>query len=234
MRISEIFYSIQGEGIYQGLPMVFLRTQGCNLAEEHGGCRWCDTGYAQTTALGEEWSIEAIISQLAQYPNKRVCITGGEPLYQLEIGELIYPLKTEGYWLEVETNGSIPIGEYLECVDSWVVDVKCPSSGMESYNRFENLQILRECDQVKFVLADRADVEYAELILRSHPTRAHLLFSPAYGDMGWLQEVAEYVKGIPQVRLSVQIHKFVWGEDRREGSDFVVRRSGLGHCSSSR
>ncbi len=89
MRISEIFYSIQGEGIYQGRPMIFIRTQGCNLAKEYGGCVWCDTRYAQSYTPGEERSIPAILSHLAKYPSRRICLTGGEPLSQPQIGDLM-------------------------------------------------------------------------------------------------------------------------------------------------
>jgi len=216
MRISEIFHSIQGEGIYQGLPMIFIRTQGCNLAEDYGGCSWCDTRYAWSCTDGEECSIPSIVSRLAAYPCRNICLTGGEPLSQPHISDLMQALKEQGYWLENETNGSIPLREYLAHVDSWVMDVKCPSSGMEGHNHLPNLAILRKEDQVKFVVKDRPDVEYAKLILKAHPTRAKILFSPVYGDLGWLREVVGHVKVIPGARLSLQIHKFIWGEGAEE------------------
>jgi 7-carboxy-7-deazaguanine synthase len=231
MRISELFHSIQGEGIHQGVPMIFVRTQGCNLAEAYGGCRWCDTLYAQSSWGGEEWSIEAIWGELSRYPSKKVCLTGGEPLAQPDMGELLTVLKGREYWLEVETNGSISVRDYLACGDCWVVDVKGPSSGMEAHNCLDNLRLLRECDQVKFVVEDWADIEYAEAVVKDHPTKAAVLLSPVYGDSHWLRQVAEYVRGSPWARLSVQLHKLVWSNDSYEGSGLALRRVGLSHSS---
>jgi 7-carboxy-7-deazaguanine synthase len=229
MRISHIFLSIQGEGIFSGVPMIFLRTQGCNLAEDYGGCRWCDTRYAQDTEGGEEGTVEEITDALSQYPSKRVCITGGEPLWQPEIGALLATLKGRGYWVEAETNGSIPIADHLSHADSWVVDVKCPSSGMEKYTCLANLAVLRESDQVKFVVQEPGDIIYAEQMIGTLSTRAAILFSPVHGDPEWLRAVAEHVKRCPEARLSVQLHKFIWGDDRHEGSSPALRRTGLSH-----
>jgi 7-carboxy-7-deazaguanine synthase len=211
MRISEIFYSLQGEGIHQGLPMVFVRTQGCNLAEGYGGCRWCDTAYAQESIGGEELSIEAVVREVSKYRCPKVCITGGEPLWQPELGELMRTLGERGYWLEVETSGSLSVADHLARADCWVVDVKCPASGMAAHNCLDNLSLLREVDQVKFVVHDDTDVDFAQSIVRDYPTDATILLSPVYGDASWLVRVAEHVKGIPQARLSFQLHKSLWG-----------------------
>ena len=229
MKISELFHGIQGEGIHQGTPMTFVRTQGCNLAEVYGGCRWCDTPYAQSPEGGEEWPVEAILRELSRYLNKKVCLTGGEPFTQPDFGELLVALGRQGYWLEVETNGSISISDYLAYGDCWIVDVKCPSSGMEAHNCLDNLRLLKECDQVKFVVGSWADIDYAEVVVGNHPTKATVLLSPVHGDSQWLQQVAEYVGGSPWARLSAQLHKLVWNDDGYEGSGVALRRIGLSH-----
>ncbi|MDY6833186.1 MAG: 7-carboxy-7-deazaguanine synthase QueE [Chloroflexota bacterium] len=232
MRMSELFYSIQGEGIYQGLPTVFLRTQGCNLAVIHGGCVWCDTKYAQSNHGGEDWTHSAIINKLADYPCNRVCLTGGEPLDQCDSLILGKHLKNIGYTLDIETNGSVLIGDNASIADCWIMDIKCPSSGMQSHNCLDNLKLLRECDQVKFVVADVGDIEYAQSVMDSHPTKAQILYSPVYEDsLLWLQELAEHVKKIPRARLSLQLHKFIWGQSRYEGSDITIWRTGFSHDS---
>ena len=229
MRISELFQGIQGEGIHQGVPMTFVRSQGCNLAEAYGGCQWCDTPYAQSSWEGEEWSIEGISGELSRYRNRRVCLTGGEPLGQRDFGELLRVLKGRGYWLEVETNGSISISDHVAHGDCWVVDVKCPSSGMEAHNYLDNLGLVRECDQVKFVVGSWADIEYAEATVRDHSTKATVLLSPVYGDLHWLRQVVEYVRQSQWARLSIQLHKLVWSDDSYESSGLALRRVGLSH-----
>lgn len=213
--------------------MVFVRTQGCNLWDTHGGCQWCDTMYAQDSSQGQEWSVEAIADRLSRYPSKRLCLTGGEPLCQPEIGNLLMILRERGYWIEMETNGSMSIKKLLAHVDSWIVDVKCPSSGMMSHNYLDNLRILRQRDQVKFVVMDESDIKYAQLILRERPTKAAILFSSVSGDPSWLQELVAHVKRMPQARLSLQIHKFIWGDSRYECSDYTLRRTGFGHGRGS-
>jgi len=233
MRMSEIFYSIQGEGIYQGLPTIFLRTQGCNLAVAYGGCAWCDTTYAQAFHGGEDWAINAIIDQLAHFPCKRICLTGGEPLDQPDSLILGKHLRTLDYTLDIETNGSVLIGESISLADCWVMDVKCPSSGMQPYNCLDNLRLLRECDQVKFVVANVSDIEYAKSILEAYPTKAQVLYGPVYDNcLFWLRELSEHVKKIPRARLSLQLHKFIWGQSRYEGSDIAIWRTGFGHGGS--
>jgi 7-carboxy-7-deazaguanine synthase len=212
MKISEIFYSLQGEGVYAGLPMIFIRTQGCNLAELYGGCVWCDTRYAQYSHQGEERSIAEILEEVEKYPALWVCLTGGEPLYQAEaVGELLSALKERGYRVEVETNGSLPLPS-LEGADCWVVDVKCPSSGMAGYTCWSVLTALRPQDQVKFVIQDRRDFDYSLEVLRHHPLKAQVVFSPVWGSSP--QQLARWVKEVPQARLSLQLHKLLWGERR--------------------
>lgn len=212
MRISEIFYSIQGEGIHQGVPMIFIRTQGCNLWHDYGGCRWCDTLYAQDPSGGEERTIADVLHRARHFPAQRVCLTGGEPVASPECAGLLATLRGTGYWTEVETNGSLPLDGLLHQADCWVMDVKCPSSGMQDHNHLANLALLRQADQVKLVVRDDADVEFAKRALAPHPTRAAIVFSPVSGEPGWSARLAEHVKSMPHARLSLQLHKYIWGE----------------------
>lgn len=212
MRISEIFYSIQGEGIHQGVPMIFIRIQGCNLWHDHGGCRWCDTLYAQDRTGGEECTIAGVLARLRRFPAQKVCLTGGEPVASPDCPCLLKALSEAGYWSEVETNGSLPLDSILHLADCWVVDVKCPSSGMQDYNCLANLALLRQADQVKLVVRDETDVEFARVTLSLHPTRAVIVFSPVSGEPGWPARLAEHVKSMPEARLSLQLHKYIWGE----------------------
>ena len=214
IKVSEIFYSIQGEGVHQGQPMIFVRLQGCNLAQQHGGCTWCDTQYAQSYNSGEDYPIESIVKKALSYPSKKVCLTGGEPLLQPSVASLITALKTQGFWLEVETNGSLPIEGYLDLIDCWSVDVKCPSSAMFLHNYLQNLAILRQCDQVKFVVSDNEDIGFSDRIIKCHPTLATILYSPVHGNEAWTQRIADHVKDNPGTRLSLQIHKFIWSEEK--------------------
>lgn len=211
-NISEIFYSIQGEGTRAGLPCVFVRLQGCNL-----NCSWCDTQYAQDP---DEPSIKLkgkeIIDEIAKYNCKFVEFTGGEPLLQPAITEIMEWLCDNGYIVTLETNGSI----LLDFIDSRIIkilDIKCPSSGMNGNNNFKNLEYLHKDDEIKFVIAGRDDFYYAyDIISKYYLTqRANLLFSTVFGKVD-LKELAQWIleSGLP-VRLQVQLHKIIWGEGTR-------------------
>jgi len=206
LMVSEIFASVQGEGIHAGIPMAFIRLAGCNLAIEGSPCKWCDTPYAWKLESGEELTIMQIIRKVEELGLIWVCVTGGEPLYQPGSMDLVAILMEAGYRVTVETNGSYPLPQN---VDSWVVDVKCPSSGNADRNRFEILRRLTRRDQVKFVVRDRRDFEYAVEISMTYLTRAHKLFSPVWGELDpgiladWL------VRDFPLGRLSLQIHKVI-------------------------
>ncbi len=206
MRISEIFYSLQGEGLYSGLPMTFIRLQGCPFR-----CRWCDSEYTWNPKGGDELSLETVLAKVRDYPTKHVCITGGEPLAQpRDFLALTRALHERGYWQEVETSGGYALPMQAP-VDSWVLDIKCPGSGMEAINKYTELARLRDQDQVKFVVATRADFDFAREVLAKHETKAAVLFSPVFGETN-TTEIAEWLKeaGLPNARLSLQLHKVLW------------------------
>ena len=151
MKINEIFYSIQGEGEWAGRPNIFIRTSGCNLR-----CSFCDTTY--TYDDGKEMSIDKISSQISKYPCKYICITGGEPLLQKDILDLIDFLIKRNYIICIETNGSTSIQKISKKKSLMIsLDIKCPSSKMHEYNQFENISLLRKNDQLKFVIKDKDD-----------------------------------------------------------------------------
>ena len=210
MRISEIFYSLQGEGVYSGVPMAFVRFQGCPFR-----CRWCDSQYTWEFDGGGEMSLDEVLASVAQWPGKRVCITGGEPLAHVrDLKRLAVALHERGYWTEVETAGGHLLPKDTP-VDSWVVDVKCPSSEMERFNKYGIVAALRPQDQLKFVVADRRDFDFALGVLAEHKPTCYVLFAPVFGEID-AAELAEWVKTeAPESRLSLQIHKFLWAPDRR-------------------
>ncbi len=204
MKINEIFKSIQGESSYAGLPCVFVRTTGCHLR-----CRWCDTAYAFHE--GHEYSVESILQEVRRFECRFVELTGGEPLLQEESPLLIATLLNEGYQVLVETGGSVPIKQ----VDSRaiiIMDIKCPGSGMDHTTLWENLACLKDQDEVKFVIADRSDYDWAKGILNQYSVLQDKIihFSPVFGQMpakelaGWILEEA-----LP-VRFQLQMHKYIW------------------------
>lgn len=210
MKISEIFYSVQGEGVWAGVPMAFIRLQGCPFQ-----CLWCDSRYTWDPKGGVDLEVEDVLGRIAAFPTKHVCITGGEPLAQPRaLRVLANELHAQGYWIEVETSGGYPI-PWDAPVDSWVMDVKCPGSGMERFNRYEGLSRMRPQDQLKLVVADRADFDFAAAILARYQPKCHVLFSPVWGEVD-LAALTEWIKAeAPQARLSLQIHKVIWEPTRR-------------------
>jgi 7-carboxy-7-deazaguanine synthase len=207
MKINEIFYSIQGEGIQIGIPTVFIRTAGCNLR-----CKWCDTTYAYVE--GEEIECEKLLNHISIFPTKHVCITGGEPLIQEDVINLIDMLISEGYQILFETNGSKTI-EGLPKSDSLIIslDIKCPSSEMVDKMYLNNLEMLEPKDQVKFVIGDEKDYEYAkELMKRYHP-KCNIIMMPVFGSN--IKLLAERIlRDNLGVRVLPQLHKLIWGEIR--------------------
>lgn len=212
MQVTEIFRSIQGESTYAGLPCVFVRLTGCNLR-----CMWCDTAYAFHG--GKKMSVDEVIVEvrnLSDHDDKRVVglveLTGGEPLLQKEIYPLIDCLLEDRYRVLVETSGERYIGDLPPAVIR-VVDVKCPGSGEGETFNMENLEALTAHDQLKFVLADRRDYEWAREFLRHHRLQQKVeavIFSPVFGGLE-PRPLAEWIlaDGLP-VRLGLQLHKFIW------------------------
>ncbi len=202
-----MFTSIQGEGIYIGVPMFFVRLTRCNLR-----CEWCDTEYAFYE--GEEMSIDSIVKKVEESGMKWVCITGGEPLLQEEVYKLIDILLRKDYKILLETNGSILIDK-LPTEENLVIslDIKTPSSKMERTMRFENLNYLGPKDFVKFVIMDEGDFEYAKKIIEKYEIDKEIIFQPVGGtNLRWLAE--KVVEEKLNVRVLPQLHKIIWGNKR--------------------
>ena len=208
MRITEIFFSIQGESSHAGRPCVFVRLTGCNLR-----CTWCDSEYTFTG--GERMSLDDVVAQVKSYGCNLVEITGGEPLAQKEVFELIERLCGDGFEVLIETSGSIDITP-VDRRAKIILDVKCPGSGEVEKNRWENLSELRPHDEVKFVIADRADYEWARQVIEERKlARWTVLFSPVWGPMD-MKSLAEWMLADHvQARFQTQLHKHIWGADVR-------------------
>jgi 7-carboxy-7-deazaguanine synthase len=209
MRITEIFHSIQGESSYAGQPCVFVRLTGCPLR-----CTWCDTDYAFHG--GQEYSLEEILEKVRTYGCHLVEVTGGEPLAQPEILLFLTRLCNAGYTVLLETSGAIDIAPVDPRVHV-ILDVKCPGSGMTDRMHWPNLSQLAAKDEAKFVLADRADYDWAREILARYDlaSRCTVHFSPVFGSLD-MRELAEWILAdkLP-VRLQMQLHKFIWAPDMR-------------------
>ena len=209
MKVNEIFYSIQGESTRSGRPCIFIRLTGCNLR-----CRWCDTAYAFYE--GREVREEELLDHLRAYPCKMVEFTGGEPLLQEEVYALMTRLLEEGYQVLVETGGSLDIGR-VDPRANIIMDIKCPGSGMSHQMRWENIARLTGKDEVKLVIGDREDFDWAVgVIRRYHLTdRCPVLLSPVFGALD-PRRLAEWIleEGL-QVCLQLQIHKYVWDPQMR-------------------
>jgi 7-carboxy-7-deazaguanine synthase len=206
LRISEIFYSLQGESTLVGLPTIFVRLTGCPLR-----CNYCDTEYAFTG--GERLTLEQIMTQIKSYKCKTVCVTGGEPLAQKDCHQLLTLLCDEGYQVSLETSGAMAIDQVDPRVIK-VLDLKTPNSGEMVRNKMENLQYITEQDQIKFVVCNRRDFEWAAMLIQEHQlaNKCTVLFSPSYQELE-ARELAEWIlaDALP-VRMQVQLHKHLWGE----------------------
>ncbi|OYT29341.1 hypothetical protein B6U98_02635 [Thermoplasmatales archaeon ex4572_165] len=204
LLINEIFYSIQGEGKWMGLPNIFIRTTGCNLR-----CSYCDTTYAYKN--GEEKSLEEILEEISKFYCKKICVTGGEPLIQDNISELFTLLIDNGYLLCLETNGSKSVEPYLEYKNLFFsLDIKCPSSEMHENIYLSNLKMLRPIDQIKCIIGDRKDYEYAKQILSDNNISCNVFFQPIWGFS--LQTISNWVleDNLPYY-VGIQLHKYIWG-----------------------
>jgi 7-carboxy-7-deazaguanine synthase len=208
LRITEIFHSIQGESSHAGRPCAFVRLTGCNLR-----CRWCDSEYTFTG--GEQISVDDVVKQVKDYGCNLVEITGGEPLAQKEALDLMKRLCDEGLEVLLETSGSIDI-EPVDKRVTIILDIKCPGSGEAGRNRWENLQHLKPDDEIKFVIADRADYDWARKVIdERNLNRWTVLLSPVWGEMH-LKSLAEWMLAdrLP-ARLQTQLHKHIWGAEAR-------------------
>ncbi len=205
LRITEIFHSLQGETSAMGRPATFVRLTGCPLR-----CQYCDSAYA---FHGGEWmELEEILARVEERTDQLVVVTGGEPLAQAGVHDLLQSLCNANREVYLETSGALSVRD----VDPRVVkilDIKTLGSGESEKNHWQNLQYLSARDQVKFVLCDRKDYEWARDVVREHPLPvAEWLFSPSYGELD-LRELAEWILAdqLP-VRLQVQLHKWIWGD----------------------
>lgn len=209
MRITEIFYSIQGESSYAGLPCVFVRLTGCPLR-----CRWCDSEY--TFYGGYRMTVDEVVRKVQSYGCRLVEITGGEPLVQQEVYPLTERLCDLGYTVLIETSGSLPIHQLDRRVIR-IMDIKCPGSGHAHSNHWENISDLHPPDEVKFVILDRRDFDWAVDVIRTYDLsrRAGLLFSPVHGELDPRLLAEWLLESHVAARLQLQLHKYIWGPDVR-------------------
>ena len=206
LRIFEIFHSLQGESSRVGLPTVFVRLTGCPLR-----CGYCDTEYAFQG--GSTQTLEEILSEVAKYQAQYVCVTGGEPLAQKACHDLLSALSDAGYSVSLETSGAMDISQVDHRV-AVIMDIKTPGSGEESKNLWTNIPYLKAKDEVKFVLADRADYDWAREILEKYQLteKSPVLFSPVYKTLPPADLAKWVLEDHLPVRMQLQLHKILWGE----------------------
>ena len=209
MRVTEIFHSVQGESTFAGLPCVFVRLTGCPLR-----CTWCDTEYAFFG--GSEQSLDDILGTIRSYGCPLVEVTGGEPLAQTDTDILLRRLCQEGFTVLLETSGAVDTAQVDPSVRI-ILDVKCPGSGMADRMHWPNVERLRPQDEVKFVIQDRIDYDWAKSVLdRFRLTeRCSVLFSPVFNTLD-PRHLTEWILAdqLP-VRLQLQMHKYIWAPDMR-------------------
>jgi 7-carboxy-7-deazaguanine synthase len=210
MVITEIFKSIQGESTFAGLPCVFVRLTGCNLR-----CHWCDTAYAFHG--GKQMTPEEVHGRVLELGGKLVEFTGGEPLLQEEILPLTDRLVSGGHRVLLETSGERFVGGLPEAVVK-IVDVKCPGSGESEKFCLRNLEVMDRKDQIKFVILDENDYRYAREFLAKHDLRKRVdevTFSPVFGQLPPRQLAVWILRDGLEVRLGLQLHKFIWEPEAR-------------------
>jgi 7-carboxy-7-deazaguanine synthase len=209
LRITEIFHSIQGESTQTGRRCSFVRLTGCNLR-----CVWCDTAYAFEG--GRDIAIPEVVREVESHDAKLVLVTGGEPLAQPAVHDLMDALLEAGKEVMIETGGSLDLSRIDRRVRI-VMDLKCPGSGMERMNRWENLPLLKPTDEIKFVVSDRADYEWARGQIRERglADKATILLSPVFGTMD-PRALAEWIlEDRLEVRMQMQLHKAIWSPEMR-------------------
>lgn len=206
MKVCEAFRSLQGEGMKIGTPTFFIRTAGCNLK-----CSWCDTQYAMSEP-GEDMSVDKIMDLVKD--ERDVCLTGGEPMLQEDALELLGRLSEAGKTVVLETNGSVSLKDVPDSENIIIsMDIKCPGSGMHEKMDFGNIALLRKKDQLKFVISDGIDLEYAVGVLEEYRPECEVIFTPVGGmDIEPLAE--EVVERRIDARVLPQLHKIIWGNKR--------------------
>jgi len=208
LRVSEIFYSLQGESRAIGLPTVFVRLTGCPLR-----CKYCDTSYAFSG--GERLTLSKILVKVSAYSPRYVTVTGGEPLAQRDCWLLLKMLCDAGYRTSLETSGAIDIRQVDKRV-STVMDIKTPGSGEMDRNRFQNIELLKSGDQIKFVIIDRVDYDWSrQFIVDNELTgKCEILFSPVHGELDPAVMAEWILDDNLLVRMQIQLHKYLWGDER--------------------
>ncbi len=216
LTVSEVFFSLQGESTYAGLPCVFIRLAGCNLR-----CSYCDARYTYEEA-GTEQSLPEILAFVDRYPGAIVEITGGEPLLQANVIPLMQSLLNRGRTVLLETNGSLDISRVPAGVVT-IMDVKCPGAGQDNTTRLDNFAVLKAPDEIKFVLCSRQDYDWAIAVLTKYHlidpktgrARHPLLFSPVPGQLHPAELAAWILHDNLPVRLQLQLHKILWPANER-------------------
>jgi len=212
LKVAEIFYSIEGEGIEIGRPEIFVRLAGCNL-----NCSWCDTKYALED--GKEMNVNSVLSEIASFPCRNVSITGGEPLIQMEeVYQLVSQLKQSNYWVQLNTNGTLFHEDIFNLVDLISMDCKCPSSEMSSQDETlrKTLDLFNSKTQFKFVISNMTDYRYALGKVSSIFGEAkNIVFQPEWKSREFAKELAILIrKSKCNIRMILQQHKIIWGNKR--------------------
>lgn len=205
MRVNEVFYSIQGESSYAGWTCALIRLAACDLR-----CTYCDTEYAFYE--GREMSIEQILREIEAYPTRLALVTGGEPMLQDEVHALFQALLSRGYTVCLETGGHISLASVDERVHK-IMDLKCPSSGMMNRNDYSNIGHLTPNDEVKFVVGDREDFDWACRVISGYdlPSKVrNVLFSPVFGKLDYALLAGWVLDCGLRVRMQIQLHKVIW------------------------
>ncbi len=213
LNISEIFQSIQGEGSRAGERCVFVRLQGCPLR-----CRWCDTPYAlDLKRIENKMSQNEIIEKIKACNCNQVMFTGGEPLSQPEIIPIMQRLCDKGFEVFLETAGNVSLANIDKRIIK-IMDMKCPGSGMAKYNKYNNLALLGDDDELKFVVAGRSDYRWAKKLCDEYllyNKKYTILFSPVFGELEPSKLTEWIIEDKLPVRLNIQIHKYIWGQEKR-------------------
>lgn len=212
IKVSEIFRSIDGEGIRSGYPVTFIRLYGCNLK-----CSYCDSSYATTDGDYMLMSISDIIEHVDYFGLHRITLTGGEPLACDQCYELVTELTDAGYEVNIETNGSLSILPYVDMKNATItMDYKCPSSDMEDRMNRLNLPVLRSTDVLKFVVGSKIDLSTMLAVVNEYDITANIFVSPVFGEID-PKEIVDFLicNDIENVRIQLQLHKIIWDPNMR-------------------